>query len=155
MEADVHELRRKLRWLSIYPQAMQGCIQLAENKTAPKHLAKYLTKEIVTSPYNKMPDAGDATHFLLLGKKYFYALSWMINELGNLKDNGLHIIALKEALQQTDALSEEAAFKKAYQLTGKKQQQLQTLLDEAESITKLYFQEHNLEHLVVGSSKVN
>jgi hypothetical protein len=155
MEADVHELRRKLRWLSIYLQALQGCIQLAENKTAPKHLTKYLTKEIITSPYNKLPDAGDGKYFLLLGKKYFYALSWMIAELGNLKDNGLHIIALKEALQQTAALSEEAAFKKAYQLTGKKQEQLQTLLDQAEAITKIYFEEHNLEHLVVGTSKVS
>ena len=155
MEADVHELRRKLRWLSIYPQALQGCIQLAENKISPKHLTKYLTKEIITSPFNKMPDAGDGKHFLLLSKKYFYALSWMINELGNLKDNGLHIIALKEALHQTSSLSETAAFKKAYQLTGKKQPALQILLDKAESITKIYFEEHNLEHLVVGASKVN
>ncbi len=154
METDVHELRRKLRWLSIYPQALQGCIQLADNKTTPKHLTKYLTKEIINSPFNKMPDAGDTKYFLLLGKKYFYALSWMIAELGNLKDNGLHIIALKEALQQTIGLSEAAAFKKAYQLTGKKQEQLQTLLDKAETITKLYFEEHNLEHLVVGTNKV-
>ncbi len=155
METDVHELRRKFRWLSIYPQALQGCVQLAENKKAPKHLTKYLTKEIITSPYNKMPDAGDNEHFLLLDQKYFYALSWMIAELGNLKDNGLHIIALKEALQQTASLSEPAAFKKAYQLTGEKKEQLQTLLDKAENITKVYFEEHNLEHLVVGSSKVN
>jgi hypothetical protein len=154
MEADVHELRRKLRWLSIYPQALQGCIQLTENKTAPKQLAKYLTKEIITSPFNKMPDAKDNKYFLLLGKNYFYALSWMIAELGNLKDNGLHIIALKEALQQTSGLSEAAAFKTAYQLAGKKQEQLQALLDKAEGITKIYFEEHNLEHLVVGTSKV-
>jgi len=154
METDVHELRRKLRWLSIYPQALQGCIQLAENNTAPKHLTKYLTKEITTSPFNKMPDVSDAKYFLLLSKKYFYALSWMIAELGNLKDNGLHIIALKEALQQTSGLSEAAAFKKAYQISGKKQQPLQTLLDKAEAITKVYIEEHNLEHLVVGTSKV-
>jgi len=154
MEADVHELRRKLRWLSIYPQALRGCIQLAESKKAAKHLTKYLTKDIVNSPYNKMPDAGDSKHFLLLGKNYFYALSWMIDALGNLKDNGLHIIALKEALQQTLGLNEAAAFKKAYQLMGKEQEQLQLLLDKAESITKIYFEEHNLEHLVVGTSKV-
>jgi hypothetical protein len=154
MEADVHELRRRLRWLSIYPQALQGCIQLAENKFKPKHLAKYLIKEIVSSPYNKMPDAGDAKYFLLLNKTYFLALSWIIAELGTLKDNGLHIIALKEALQQTASLREEAAFKKAYELSGKKQEKLQTLLDKAEAITKVFFQEHNLEHLVAGTSKV-
>ena len=66
MEADVHELRRKLRWLSIYPQALQGCIQLAENKISPKHLTKYLTKEIITSPFNKMPDAGDGNAFCFI-----------------------------------------------------------------------------------------
>ena len=32
IETDVHELRRKLRWLSIYPQAIQGSIQLTKNK---------------------------------------------------------------------------------------------------------------------------
>jgi len=101
-----------------------------------------------------MPDAGDTKHFLLLGKKYFYALSWMIDALGILKDNGLHIIALKEALQQTSRLSEVAAFKKAYQLTGKKQEKLQTLLYSAKKITKIYFEEHNLEHLLAGTGKV-
>jgi len=154
METDVHELRRKLRWLSIYPQALQGCIQLSEDKPMPKHLAKYVTKEITTSPFNKMPDAGDNKYFLLLSKNYFYALSWMIDQLGTLKDNGLHIIALKEALQQTAGLNETEAFKKAYLLSGKKQSQLQVLLNDAEIITKVYFQEHNLEHLVAGINKI-
>jgi hypothetical protein len=101
-----------------------------------------------------MPDVKDTKYFLLINKKYFYALSWMIAELGNLKDNGLHIIALKEALQQTSGLNEVDAFKKAYLLIGKKQPQLQVLLDKAEAITKTYFEEHNLEHLIAGSGKV-
>jgi hypothetical protein len=150
VEADVHELRRKLRWLSIYPQAFRGCIQLSKTKTSPKHLSKYLTKEITGSPYNKMPDSGDCKYFLLLNQNYFYALSWMIAELGNLKDNGLTIIAVKEALQQTAALNDADAFKKAYQLLGNKQTKLQQLLDAAEKISKTYFTENNLEHLVVG-----
>lgn len=154
MEADVHELRRKLRWLSIYPQALQGCVQLTDNKTTPKHLSKYLTKAIVTSPFNKMPDAKDTKYFLLINKKYFYALSWMIAELGNLKDEGLRIIALKEALQQTSGLTEAAAFKKAYQIMGKKQEQLRPLLDKAEAVTRTYFEEHNLEHMVAGTGKL-
>jgi hypothetical protein len=155
METDVHELRRKLRWLSIYPQALLGSVQLTENKPMPKHLTKYITKEIRTLAFNKMPDAGDNKYFLLLSKNYFYALSWMIDQLGTLKDSGLHIIALKEALQQTVGLDEAAALKKAYQLLDKKQVPLQVLLDDAEVITKVYFQEHNLEHLVAGIKQVN
>jgi hypothetical protein len=150
VEEDVHELRRKLRWLSIYPHAFLGCIQLSKSKTISKHLSKYLTKEIATSPFNKFPDAGDCKNFLLLNQNYFYSLSWMISELGKLKDNGLKVIAVKEALLQTGANGDEAAFKKAYQLLGNKQPKLQQLLDAAEEICKTYFNENNLEHMVIG-----
>lgn len=153
MEEDVHELRRKLRWLSIYPQALQGCIQLTDSKATAKQLSKYLTKEIVRSPFNQMPDAGENKHFLLLNKKYFLALSWMIDALGKLKDNGLQVVALKEALQQTESLDETAAIKKTYQLLGTKQAKLDTLLKEAASISQTYFKEKNLEQLIVVTAK--
>ncbi|MFT3683233.1 MAG: hypothetical protein QM791_23440 [Ferruginibacter sp.] len=150
IEEDVHELRRKLRWLSIYPQALRGCIQLAQPKTSFKHLAKYCTKEITGSPFNKLPDAGDCTYLLLLDQNYFYALSWMIAELGKIKDEGLHFVAVKEALQATAPAADKELDKKAYQLLGSKQTKLQTLLDNAEAICKTYFGEQNLEHLVIG-----
>ncbi len=151
MEADVHELRRKLRWLSIYPQALQGCIQLSESSNSPAHLKKYLTKEIVTSPFNKMPDAADNKQFLILEKKFFLSLSWMIDALGKIKDNGLHIIALTEALQQAGDLTETAARKKAYELLGAKQEKLPALLTKASTMSKTYFDEHNLEHLLLAT----
>lgn len=155
MEEDVHELRRKLRWLSIYPQALQGTIQLADKKGKEKHLTKYLTKEIVNSPFNKMPDAGDNEYFLLLDKKYFLALSWMIDALGKLKDNGLQIIAIKEALQQTENATEQMAVKKVYGWLGSKQTKLPVLLKEAEAVCKTYFKEQNLKQLIVGIGKKN
>jgi hypothetical protein len=152
VEADVHELRRKLRWLSIYPQAFLGCIQIGKAKIVAKHLSKYCTKEIVTSPFNKMPEAGDCKYFLLLEQNYFYSLSWMIAELGKLKDSGLKVIAIKEALQQTASVSDEEAYKKAYQMLGNKQLKLQQILKSADAICKTYFNEHNLEHLVIGTA---
>lgn len=155
VEADVHELRRKLRWLSIYPQAMQGCIQLSKNKKAiPKTVSKYLTKNIVNSPFNKMPEAGSNSHFLVLNQHYFLALSWMIAELGRLKDSGLGVIAIKEALQQTASVSDDAAYKKAYQLLGSKQIKIQALLDKAEGVCRTFFAEHNLEYLIKGTAEV-
>ncbi len=154
MEAEVHELRRKLRWLCIYPQAVRGAIQLEKNKTALKHLTKYRTKEITTSPFNKMPDAAGANHVLLLEQHYLFALSWLIEELGKLKDNGLHIIAVKEALLQTSTITEEEALQKTYQMLGKQQPKLNELLDKAGNISKVFFKEQNLEHLVMGANAV-
>jgi hypothetical protein len=152
VEADVHELRRKLRWLSIYPQALRGVVQLSNTKSKEKALAKYQTTAIISSPFNKLPDAGEAKHFLLLNKQYFYALSWMIAELGKLKDSGLSVIAIKEALQQTKPLSDTEAYTKAYQYLGKSQTKLPQILKDAASICKTYFNEHNLEHLVIGTA---
>ena len=154
VESDVHELRRKMRWLSIYPQALRGCIQLSKKNAPPRLLTKYLTKEIINSPFNKMPDAGDNRHFLLLEQNYFYALSWMIAEMGKLKDAGLRVIAIREALQNNASLNEADALKKAYQICGKKQPNLASILADAEKICKLYFKENNLQHLIIGNSQV-
>lgn len=154
VETDVHELRRKLRWLSIYPQAFHGNIQLSKTDKYPAHIKKYLTKEIINSPFNKMPDAGDSKHFLLLDQNYFYALSWIIAELGRLKDNGLRVIVIKEALQQESALSDSDVTKKAYQIAGQDQQTIPQLLEKADDICKKYFNEKNLDHLVIGISHV-
>ncbi len=152
VESDVHELRRKLRWLSIYPQAFRGCIQVSKKKDPPKYLAKYLTKEITTSPFNKIPDAGDNKHFLLLEQNYFYALSWMIAELGKLKDSGLRVIAIKEALQQLSTANNAIALKKAYQYAGTGQPKIKQVLDNADAICKTYFREQNLQKLVIGTA---
>ncbi|MES2431194.1 MAG: hypothetical protein V4556_09660 [Bacteroidota bacterium] len=151
VEEDIHELRRKLRWLSIYPHALKGAIQLINSKNTPDHLSKYLTQEITTSPFNKMPDVGDCKHFLLLEQNYFLALSWMIAELGKIKDNGLRIIVLKEALQQTSSISDDDIDEMCYKILGNKHPQLSSLLDAAEAICRTYFSELNLEHLVVDT----
>lgn len=155
VEDDIHEFRRMIRWLSIYPQALRGSIQLTQSKAAmPKYLSKYLTSEITGSPYNVMPDAGTQQHFLLLEKNRFYALSWMIAELGSLKDGGLKVVVFKEAILQTSTADEKTATTKAYKFAGPKQIPIQQVLDTAETLLKTYCSEKNLESLIVGIAAV-
>jgi len=150
VEEDVHELRRRLRWLSIYPQALQGAVQYAVDRRTAVHLKKYLTKEIVSSPYNKFPAVGSNTYVLLLNKNYFLALSWIIAELGSLKDEGLLLTGLCEAIKNCSSCSEEEALEKAYTLLGTKQRKIQEILDDAELITKRFFKEENLQKMLAG-----
>jgi hypothetical protein len=154
VESDVHEMRRKLRWLSIYPQALGGAIQLASNKKTHKHLQKYLVPEIVNSPFNKMPDVGSNRQVLLLDKNLFLALSWLISELGKIKDNGLRIIAIKEALQQGSALNEADALKQATSYFLNKGISLPGLLKKAEHTCMLFFKERILDALILGPSSL-
>jgi hypothetical protein len=155
VEEDVHELRRKLRWLSIYPQALQGAVQYSTDTETLAHLRKYLTKEIINSPYNKFPAAGNNTSFLMLHKSYFLALSWMISQLGSLKDEGLLLTGLCEAIKQSTGFNEEESLTQTYTLLGRKQRKMQEILDSAEAITKTFFKEDNLHHLIASIATVS
>ena len=159
LENEMHEFRRMIRWLSIYPQALRGCIQLSKpGKKVPEYLTKYLTKEITGSAYNIMPDAGDQKYFLLFDQNRFYALSWMIAELGNLKDSGLKVEVLEEAILQTSPqgpagkTNEQDAFAKAYKLAGAGQKTIEELLAAAGSLCKTFCKEKNLESLIIGTA---
>ena len=101
-----------------------------------------------------MPDIGNCNYVLMLEKKYFLSLSWMIAELGKLKDSGLKIVAIKEALQQQSTVSDAAAYKKVYEILGAKQLKLPALLLATNKVCKTFFVEQNLEHLVLGLSKI-
>ena len=150
VEEDVHELRRKLRWLSIYPQAFQGAIQLHEVRADIEHLKKYLTTEIVSSSFNKLPVSKDIQHHLFLEKSHFLALSWMISELGKLKDKGLKITCLKDAFQEIAFLKDEEAVHEAYRLLGADYPRMETLLKQAGIVAKNFFSEKILDKLIWG-----
>ena len=148
VEEDVHELRRMLRWLSIYPQAMQGAVKLIANRVTSENVKKYLTKEIINSPFNQFATSKELIYFLQLNKNNFISLSWMIAELGKIKDNGLRIKVLEDALQATEYLKTADAETKAMQVLGKTQPSLLTLLQEASTISKTYFSDKLLTDLI-------
>ncbi len=107
LEGGLHEIRRKLRWISIYAQVCNGWIQLRENKKIPVALNKYLTKEIINSPFNKLPKPPQNFNSLIIDSANFYALSWIISELGKLKDQGLKTKAIKEAISACKIVNKE------------------------------------------------
>jgi hypothetical protein len=150
VESEVHELRRKLRWLSIYPQALQGAIQLHEVRGNLDSLKKYLTEEIVSSLFNKLPESKSIKHHLLLEKNHFLALSWMISELGKLKDKGLKITCLKDAFQEIAFLKDQEATNEAYSVLGSEYPKMETLLEQAGIVAKGFFSEKILDKLVWG-----
>jgi len=152
IEKDVHELRRKVRWLSIYCHALKGSVQLIKTKSTHPQLAKYLTKETLSSPFNKSPDADDNKHFVLLEQNYFYALSWLVTELGKLKDSGLKIIVIKDFFR-ANGNSREKAFKKTYQLLGSNYPELEKILTDSEKICDQFFDDGILDHLVIGTGE--
>ncbi len=150
LESQLHELRRELRWLSIYPQALQGAVQLHDNGIIDFDTDKYLSPEIINSPFNKMPDRGNNRVLLLLEQKYFLSLSWLIAKLGTLKDKGLRVMAVSESLQQTENLSSQQSMTRACNLLGNDPKIIERILEDASQVCRLFFHEKNLQKLVAG-----
>ena len=150
LEDDVHELRRRLRWLSIYPQALSGVFQYSKSDEKPdSHLNKYLTQEILNSKFNIMPTTLSFDKPIQINKNYFCTLSWIIAELGKLKDEGLRVLVLKEAIENSDDSNQEINETEVYKILNQKQKTLDELLNEAEKIVKTFFVEKNLNSILV------
>jgi hypothetical protein len=148
IEEHVHEIRRRIRWLSIYPQALNGAIKFAEIYPKPKYLTKYLTPNIVNSPFNVLPVSESQSIFLTFDKNKFLALSCTISQLGELKDKGLKINALKDAFQETLMQKDSDAYTQTYAILGKKYPTLETILTEASDLFKTFFDENNLDFVI-------
>lgn len=118
LEEEVHELRRKLRWLSIYAQALNGLIQLNQLTKKSKFSSIYFTKEILNSSYNKLPVKPKNVTFIEFDTNSFFALSWIIKELGNLKDTGLNIEKLSNAFFISEDITAIEAKNKAISILG-------------------------------------
>ncbi len=140
LEEEVHEMRRKLRWLSIYAQAFQGMFQLVKPKLQPSWSKKYMKKEIVNSPFNQLPKPLKGVPVISLDYYAFIALSFMINELGVIKDKGLQSHILIEKFKKTPAQIKTTL--------GKKYIAEKELLTKASLLSKPFFKEGILNLLI-------
>ncbi len=141
VETELHELRRKLRWLSIYSLAFNGLVQLKKPTENPAWSAPYMTEKIVNSPFNKMPQAIDNLPVIYLNYPNFIALSFIIQEFGHLKDKGL-----ANELLATEFKKSEAAIKK---LLGDKYLDKPTILKHGSQLLKTFFEDNVLANLIV------
>jgi hypothetical protein len=96
LEEGLHEFRRRLRWISIYSSAANGAVQLRMVKTMGPEFGKYCIKSVTESPFNMMPRVPKGIRPIEFQSHYFYAMSWLINLLGELKDVGMRYETFKE-----------------------------------------------------------
>ncbi len=148
VEDHLHKTRRILRWISIYAKALNGMIQYDAKVENPAILKKYLTPSVVKSPFNKMAPIGSNTHVVCVQKNYFLALSWLIAELGVLKDSGLKALSLAAVIAAVDKLDEKKGLTQAYKLLGAKQAKTTDILKKSSALCKKFFDEKVMEHVL-------
>ena len=140
LEIELHELRRRLRWLSIYPQAFRGLFQLKRGNTDPVWSKKYMTEKIVNSPFNQLPPPVENLPAIYLDYHCFIALSFMIQEYGGLKDQGLQSFVLADELSLSESETEK--------VLRDKYVSEKVILTKATALLKAFFKDNILQNLV-------
>ena len=150
IEAQVHEIRRKLRWFSIYVQALCGLIQVKESGKRKKYEVGYFTKEIIDSPFNKIAPKPADMEVIEFDRDSFLALNWLINELGKLKDSVLTMYQLRDAVFVTENVTKEEATQKALKALGLKSTAEEDALKKASDLIRAFMaKDKMLDNLIV------
>ncbi|MBA2611006.1 MAG: hypothetical protein H0U95_03480 [Bacteroidetes bacterium] len=143
MEEQVHELRRKLRWISIYGESFQGLIVLKETKEKYPWEKEFITKNEVINPFNKLPVKKNLVSHITFNKKAFYALSYVIENIGKIKDKGLSLEALEKSVRKTSHEKNGESVKVATKQLNANYTH-DSLLKEAHALLKSYFKKYKL-----------
>lgn len=148
LENGVHEFRRKLRWISIYAQSLNGLIQLKKTRLISPELHQYMEREIIESIFNRMPVTPKGVKPLLIKSSHFYALSWIIQESGKLKDAGLKILAIRDALRESGIKNKETLNTIKKQLLPTEFISTEEITENMEKIADDFIYRHNVLNLI-------
>lgn len=143
LEEGVHEFRRKIRWISIYAQALDGIIQLKDDELEDS-LSQYLTKEVVNSPFNTMPTIQNNSEIIYFSKSAFYALSWMIATIGKMKDEGLKFECIDEILHELSETERAEIDFKSNTLSSTDSAITDAIKSDVAKMTKVFITEHHV-----------
>ena len=147
IELGLHELRRKVRWISIYAQALNGLISLKPSMMMPAELQPYMTPEVVNSSFNRLPAVPEGINPITIQEPFFHALSWFINELGKLKDKGLWVIAVHDAIRKQGIKSSEG-LRITTQLISPDSLSIAGTLEKAERITDRFIYDNRVLYTI-------
>lgn len=142
MELQVHELRRKLRWISIYAKSFDGLFAYKTSRVAFKWEKEFISKLETTSKFNVLPIEKSIKVPIQLNKKAFYALSSVIRQLGDIKDQGLKAHTKKYTEEKLKIKANPLAIKKRLDEEAK-------LLKDAHVLLKSFFETHKIHLLII------
>ena len=148
MEKQVHALRRKLRWLSIYAQSFDGIIVLDPDKTKYEWEKRFITAAEIKSPYNKIPVTKKLEAYIHFNKKAFLALSYMVAALGKIKDKGLQMEELAKSICKTTGCSKQQARKLTVDQLNLKYSE-EDLFKEAHTLLHAFFIKYRIHELLL------
>ncbi len=106
LEEGIHELRRQIRWLSIYFFALRGFVRLDPRLNPIPEYEALLSSPIASHPYARLPVDDIDNQTRSISKSLYLRLTEAIDHLGRIKDQGQRVEGLANALVQSGEFSE-------------------------------------------------
>lgn len=150
IETGVHEFRRKIRWISIYAQGLNGLIQLSQDETAAKEFKAFLLPEVINHPFNRLPLPQKNIRPLYLAAPYFYALSSWIADLGKWKDEGLRWVFLETVIRETQPEISTGLRAEVLKYVPSEQRRLKEIKSLARKTSESFLLQHRLLQKMAG-----
>jgi len=100
LEQGLHELRRRLRWIAYYVNALDGVFTLTLDRgqsTIQEYNDMIKNPTWNDTPYLKFDQSGRESSSIALSRPYFVAASKFVDDLGTIKDIAEYYIATEDA----------------------------------------------------------
>ena len=102
------------------------------------------------SPYNQLPAVQEIKKDLRLNRHAYYAMSWLIAQLGTLKDSGLRLHAVAEQVRTHKKCSQKEALRDAQTMLGSTQPSIDDLLNTARGLVIQIQNDKALSQLLIA-----
>lgn len=113
LELGIHELRRDIRWFSIYAGALQGMLLLKDGECPYPEYAWLSQSKYAKGPFSQLDGPERAIQPCYLTRCLFLEISRQVDLLGKIKDYGEAQGNLRKGLQKAMDLKKEEAKKQA------------------------------------------
>ncbi|MEO0311479.1 MAG: hypothetical protein RIQ89_1136, partial [Bacteroidota bacterium] len=137
LENGIHELRRKMRWLSMYAHALPGSIVLSEKSNPSTYQYPFLTKEAFDLPFNQVSSHKQIKPYITLPSEDFVAVGWLITELGKIKDKAMIEAAIYAAQHESEILEKKIPAGIKIEATSAAQQKVALVIDQHQLLNNL------------------
>lgn len=110
LEAGIHEMRRKFRWLLLYIQSLEGLVALKDDAGELNMYRYLLTHPMAKGPFTTLNPSLPVKNPIVVPRHYFLALSKVVEELGTIKAVGeIHEAWIEAYVESGAARSEKEA----------------------------------------------
>ncbi|MBN2361801.1 MAG: hypothetical protein JXR83_20280 [Deltaproteobacteria bacterium] len=118
-DTGLHELRRQLRWIPVYAEALDGLVVLTEDRNPIPSYRRLLQDPLATSKYVQLPAPDRESDPILFSRSLYTANMKMVLDFGRIKDTEESVELFAQALLSGGVVAtHEAAEKQAIAALG-------------------------------------